>query len=102
MKIIYTTIFIFLFAFCAFGQCSDESDCRAKLSTASQMVNKLLDVNKSQEQAIQALKEENAARQRKNDIDKGIIEAQDRLILFLEKQSKRQISILFGLLKVRF
>jgi hypothetical protein len=101
-KVIYTTIFILLFAFCAFGQCADESDCRAKLSDASRMVNKLLDVNKAQSDAIEALKTENEARARKNEIDAAIIANQDKLIALLEKQTKRKLSILFGLISVRF
>lgn len=105
MKTLFlSTIFIFLFAVCAFGQnqCADLADCEAKLSEASRMINKLLDVSKAQTDAITALKEENAARARKNDIDAGVIAAQDKLILLLEKQTKRQISFFFGLVKVRY
>ncbi len=102
MKFIYTSILILFFAFCVSAQCSDESDCRAKLSESAQMINKLLDVKKAQDAAIEALKAENEARKQKEIIDRGIIAGQDRLILLLEKDRRKQLSFLFGLVKVRF
>ena len=102
MKFIYTTIFILLFAFAANAQCSDEADCRAKLSEASRMLNKVLDVNKAQEQALTALREENEARARLSLIQEGVIQQQTKLIELQQKQMRRKLSILFGLISVRF
>lgn len=101
-KIILSFVFILIFAASAAAQCDTVEDCRAKLSTASQAVNKLLDLTKAQEQAIEALKAENAARQRKTEVDAAIIAQQDKLIELLEKRTRRQVSLMFGLLKIRY
>jgi septal ring factor EnvC (AmiA/AmiB activator) len=103
-KVVFTILFILgLSVFTsAQNQCADLADCEAKLTETVQMLNKVLDVSKAKDSAIEALKEENLARQRKNDIDKGIIEAQDKLIELLQKQNRKRISFLFGLVKITF
>lgn len=103
MKILTTIAFIVLLASFARAQnCTEIEDCQNKLGQASQMINKLLDVSKSQQDAIQALQAETASRVRKSEIDTAIIANQDRLILLLEKNQRRKFSVLWGIISVRF
>ena len=89
--------------------CSDLQDCQQKLSRAASQIEKLLDVTEAQEKAIEALKSEIESRKRLSLIDAEIIAKKDfqlaeqeKLIQILRKETRRQISILFGLIKVRF
>jgi len=84
------------------NNCTDLADCQTKLNQAIQMLDKSLTTIQAQNGAIDALKTENEARKYENLILKGIIENQDRLIALQQKRIGKQISLLFGLVKVRF
>lgn len=71
-------------------------------TVCNQRLEKVLADLEAAEKLIAALRAENESRQRKEAIDAGIIAQQDKLIALLEKQRRRQLSIFFGLVKVRF
>lgn len=84
-------------------------ECNQKLDLATRQINKLLDVTEAQEKAINALKEEIAARERLSAVDAeiikrkdNVIEQQQKLIGILEKESRRKISFFFGLVKITY
>ena len=103
-KLLITTLFC-LTLFCATAsaqrQCETVDDCNALVVRLSQALEKTLDVNKAQKDLIDAQRSEIESRKRKNDIDTAIIERQTELIKLLEKDRRKQISFLFGLLKIR-
>jgi septal ring factor EnvC (AmiA/AmiB activator) len=89
--------------------CDTLADCQEKLSRAAQQINKLLDVTETQEKAIKALKEEVESRKRLSEIDAEIIKKrefqlaeQEKLIGILRKETRKQLSIFWGILKIRF
>jgi hypothetical protein len=118
MKLLITTIFIFFFALAISAQsnCVDIADCQAKLSEASRMINKLLDVSKSKDDVIgskqnvidaktaeiesrkslESLNEQLLAKQ------KEIMSQQDSLIKTLTKQNQRRVSFAWGLVKITY
>jgi parvulin-like peptidyl-prolyl isomerase len=75
----------------------------------NQRLLKVLDALEKAESLIQVLENEIEARKRLETINNQIIEAKDtqiaeqkKLIAILEKQSQRKLSILWGIVKVRF
>lgn len=85
------------------------SDCESELAQANQRLLKTLGALENAEKAIEALKTEIAARDRRDLINEDllrkkdeIIKSQAELIKILEKQTGRKVSLLWGLIKVRY
>lgn len=104
MKKLIITLFCVLL-FCATAsaqrQCETVDDCNALVVRLSQALEKTLDVNKAQKDLIDAQRSEIESRKRKNDIDTEVIARQTELIKLLEKDRRKQISIFWGIFKVR-
>jgi hypothetical protein len=84
-------------------------DCEEELKTANSRLLKTLDALAAAESAVKALQTEIEARKRLDLVNEellkrkdDIISQQEKLIKILEKQTGRKISILFGLIKIRF
>jgi len=102
MKYLITLFCILLFCAAANAQnCTSLDECNAKLIEASKIINKLLDVNEAQNKVIEAQKSEIASRTKEKEISDEIIKKQQELNKLLEKQTKSQVSLLFGLIKIR-
>ena len=110
-KLVYLFILIFLFALSAHAQtnCTTIEDCQSKLSTASQMINKLLDVNQANADVIAAQKAEIDSRKNLDAINERLLAKKDaeiadqqKLIGLLQKKAQRKFSIFFGLISLRF
>lgn len=105
---------IFLVLFCGFtasaqNQCQTIEDCQSKLSEASRIINKLLDVNKEAADVITAKNAEIEARKNLNAINEAIIAKQEsrfndseKEVALLKKKAQRKVSILFGLIKITY
>ena len=104
MKKLLITLFCVLL-FCATAsaqrQCETVDDCNALVVRLSQALEKTLDVNKTQKDLIDAQRSEIESRKRKEEIEAGIIKAQDEKIKILERERRKQISIFWGIFKVR-
>lgn len=79
------------------------------LAIANQRLAKALDALEKAERLIKALEAEIAARKRLDQVNQEIIEAKNGLILeqsklieIYKKQSGRKVSLLFGLVKIRY
>jgi hypothetical protein len=84
-------------------------DCEEELKTANSRLLKTLDALAAAESAVKALHTEIEARKRLDLVNEellkrkdDIISQQEKLIKILEKETGRKISILFGLIKIRF
>lgn len=104
MKKLLITLFCVLL-FCATAsaqrQCETVDDCNALVVRLSQALEKTLDVNKAQKDLIDAQRSEIESRKRKEEIDTEVIARQTELIKLLEKDRRKQISIFWGIFKVR-
>lgn len=102
-KLIYIIVLVFLMAVGTNAQnCATVEECRERLSSAVQMLNKALDVSDAQEKAIVALKEEIESRKRLQATQEAVIINQDKLITTLQKETRRKFSILWGIVSIRF
>lgn len=102
-KLVFTTVFaaLFIFASEVSGQCADLDDCNAKLSQASQMINKLLDVKAADESVIRAKQAEVDALRRLVEVKDAISNEKDKLLDYYRKQTCSTTSFLFGLVKLK-
>lgn len=107
-NIILISTFLLFSAITANAQCDTVEDCRQKLSTATQIINKEMAKSDALESVVEAqdrvikLQAETIALD--NEIIKKkeiIISEQDKAIKILEKKSRPTFSVLWGLIKVR-
>lgn len=96
-------IIVLFVAGIAYGQdCQTVEDCRAQLSTATQIANKAMDTVEVQKTLIAAQSANTDAIRQQVELQKAIIEEQKKLIEELRKLSRRKVSFLFGLVKVTY
>jgi hypothetical protein len=102
MKILITIPFIFLFALGTQAQnCVEIQECNEKLSQASQMVNKLLDVKRADEAVIEAKNREIEAVKNLVEVQKAISAEKDKLIEIYRKAVCDKTSFFFGIISVK-
>lgn len=104
-KLFLTILFIGIFSICAYSQTTCEDD----LKVANQRLVKTLDALDKAELLIASLKQENEALTRLNAINGQIqtaqaktIEAQKAEIEIYKAKSQRKISLLWGIIKIRY
>jgi len=110
MKFLITIIFIFLLSVGISAQnCSTIDDCNSKLTEASKIINKLLDIDKAKDELIATKNAELEARKQLDAVNLELIKKreatiaeQDKLIRIYEKKQGRQIRFLWGIISIRF
>lgn len=73
-----------------------------ELEICNQRLVKTLDTLEAAENALKAVQKENESRKDLALIQEGIIKGQQDLIKILEKQSKKKLSLFFGLVKITY
>lgn len=102
-KLLTLTFLTLVFTLSAAAQeCQTIDECNAKLSNASQKIEKLLDVSDAKSDEIAKLKAEINSRAAKELLDKAVIAAQAAEIKNLERVKRKRLSILFGLIKLTY
>jgi Skp family chaperone for outer membrane proteins len=107
-KALSLAILTLALAFTASAQADDDEPVCVSRTTAQRCMQAFNEVQASR-QAIEALKAELQAQKNLNAINEKIIEAKDaiiadqqKLVEILKKQSRRKVSIAFGLIKIYY